>query len=303
MPGAELTGADMRDERSLVNRILKLIGIGVLALAITGLAGAIWTVLLIANLRSNPTIPWSVPLMAALLWIFWSYLGGKGWPQSTSEARRRYLRANWASRRTFVWALIAGLLSVVALAGYWIVFFRLVKMQPNAIPDTSSYPRLTVALMILMGSMVAPFMEEASIRGYLQVALEHEFRGPVAVMISSVVFVVAHLAHGFVWPKLLFYFLVGIAFGATAYLTNSTLPAILPHAIGDITFFTLIWPHDATRRLISEGGTDNLFWIHVGQAVIFTVLSVWAFARLATVSRQDSTSGTTTFRLQKVAAS
>ena len=155
-------------------------------------------------------------------------------------------------------------------------------MSPNAIPDTSSYPRLTVALMILMGSMGAPFMEEASIRGYLLVALERESRGPVAVMISSVVFALAHFAYGLVWPKLLFYCLVGVVFGATAYLTNSTLPAIFPHIVGDITFFTLIWPQDATRRLISEGGSDNLFWIHVRQAIIFTALSVWAFARLAT---------------------
>jgi membrane protease YdiL (CAAX protease family) len=109
------------------------------------------------------------------------------------------MRANRTSRRTFVWASTAGLLSVVALAGYWIVFFRLVKMPPNAIPDTSTYPRLTVALMILMGSMVAPFMEEASIPGYLQVALEREFHGSVAVMISSAVFAVAHFAHCCVW--------------------------------------------------------------------------------------------------------
>jgi membrane protease YdiL (CAAX protease family) len=52
------------------------------------------------------------------------------------------------------------------------------------------------------------------------------------------------------WPKLLVYFLAGIAFGVKAYLTNSTLPAILPHMIGDLTFFTLVWPHDAARRLV-----------------------------------------------------
>lgn len=256
-------------------------------------AGAIWTVLLLSNLRTSPAIPWSVPVMGLLLWLFWSYLGGSGWPRSTSEARRRYLRANRTSARAFVWASTAGVLSVVALAGYWIVFFRLVKMPLNAIPDTSAYPRLTVALMILMGSMVAPLMEEASIRGYLQVALEREFRGPVAVMISSVVFALAHFAHGLVWPKLLFYFLVGVVFGATAYLTNSTLPAILPHAIGDITFFTLIWPNDASRKPIFEGGTDRFFWIDVAQAVIFTVLAILAFAKLATTSRKESALGDT----------
>ena len=289
----------MSEHRSLTSRILKLIGIGVLAPAITLFAGAIWTVLLLANLRTSPTIPWSVPLMGILLWLFWNYLNGKGWPRSTAEARRSYLRANRTSVRTFLLAEIAGLLSVVALAGYWIVFFGLVKMPPNAIPDTSTYPRLTVVLMILMGSMVSPFMEEASIRGYLQVALEREFRGLVAVVISSAVFALAHFAHGLVWPKLLFYFLVGVVFGATAYLTNSTLPAIFPHLVGDLTFFTLIWPHDASRKLIFEGGTDKLFWIHVGQAIIFTVLSVWAFARLATASRQNTVMGSGTVGLRR----
>ena len=176
---------------------------------------------------------------------------------------------------------------MVALAGYWIVLFGLIRMPPNTLPDMSSYPRMTVALMILMGSLVAPFMEEAGFRGYFQVALEREFRGWVAVTVSSLVFALAHFAHGFLWPKLLVYVLVGVAFGATAYLTNSTLPALLPHVIGDLIFFTLVWPYDAARRLVSDSGTDNWFWIHVAQAIVFTVLAVWAFQRLARESRED----------------
>jgi membrane protease YdiL (CAAX protease family) len=67
---------------------------------------------------------------------------------------------------------------MVALAGTWIVLFRLVKMPPNALSDVSSYPRITVALMILMGSLVSPLMEEAGFRGYFQVTLEREVRAP-----------------------------------------------------------------------------------------------------------------------------
>jgi hypothetical protein len=77
----------------------------------------------------------------------------------------------------------------------------------------------------------------------------------------------------------------------TAYLTNSTLPAILPHMIGDLTFFTLVWPHDAARRLVWDYGTDNWFSIHVAQAIVFTLLAVWAFQRLARVSIQDAPAG------------
>jgi membrane protease YdiL (CAAX protease family) len=281
----------MEKERSFAARALSVLGFGLLAFAITVLAGGIWSTVLVANLRSSPAIPWSVPVMAILLWLMWSYLGGKGWPRSTSAARRHYLRANRRSARTYLWSFAAGVLSVVALAGYWIVLFRLVKMPPNALPDMSSYPRMTVVLMVLMGSLVAPFMEEAGFRGYFQVALEREFRGSVAVIVSSLAFALAHFAHGILWPKLLVYFLVGVAFGATAYLTNSTLPAILPHMIGDLTFFTLVWPYDAARRLVSDSGTDNWFWIHVAQTIVFTALTVLAFQQLARVSSQDALQG------------
>jgi membrane protease YdiL (CAAX protease family) len=292
----------MEEERSFATRALSIVGFGLLAFAITILAGGIWSVLLVINLRSSPAVPWSVSVMALLLWLVWTYLGGKGWPPSTSDARRHYLRANGRSARTYLWAIVAGVLSVVALAGYWIVLFQLVKMPPNALPDVSSYPRMTVALMILMGSLVAPFMEEAGFRGYFQVALEREFRGAVAVTVSSLVFAFAHFAHGILWPKLLVYFLAGIAFGATAYLTNSTLPAILPHMI-DVTFFTLVWPKDAARRLVLASGADNWFWIHVAQAIVFTMLAVWAFRRLARKSSRDALSGTTDFGFREVAGS
>jgi membrane protease YdiL (CAAX protease family) len=278
----------MEEERSFATRALNIIGFGLLALAITIFAGGIWSAPLVGNLRSSPAVPWSVLAMALLLWLMWSYLGGRGWPPGTSDARRRNLRANRRSVQTYLWSFAAGVLSVVALAGYWIVLFRLVKMPPNALPDVSSYPRITVALMILMGSLVAPFMEEAGFRGYFQVALEREFRGSIAVTVSSLGFAFAHFTHGIWWPKLLVYFLVGIAFGATAYLTNSTLPAIVPHIIGDLTFFSLVWPNDAARRLIWDSGADNWFWIHVAQAIIFTGLAVWAFQRLARESSQDT---------------
>jgi membrane protease YdiL (CAAX protease family) len=282
----------MEEERSFSTRTLNVVGFGLLALAITILAGGIWSALLVTNLRSSPAVPWSVPAMALLLWLAWNYLGGSGWPRSTSEARHRYLRANRKSGQTYLWALVAGVLSVVALAGTWIVLFRLVKMPPNALSDVSSYPRITVALMILMGSLVSPLMEEAGFRGYFQVALEREVRAPLAVVISSVVFALAHgPTQGFLWPKLLFYFLVGIAFGATAYVTNSTLPAIPVHFVGLLVFFTLIWPRDTARRLVLQSGTDNWFWIHAAQAIVFTVLAVWAFRRLVKVSSRTLDTG------------
>jgi hypothetical protein len=91
-------------------------------------------------------------------------------------------------------------------------------------------------------------------------------------------------------PKLLFYFLVGIVFGATAYLTNSTLPAIPVHFVGLLIFFTVIWPRDAARPVVADVAINNWFWIHLAQAIVFTVLTLWAFQHLARVGTREVTS-------------
>ena len=107
----------------------------------------------------------------------------------------------------------------------------------------------------------------------------------VAVLISSVFFAVAHLTHGAFPPKLGLYFLAGVTFGVTACLTDSILPGILVHIIADLTFFLLVWPTDADRVLLTEGGADAWFWIHVAQVLVFGGLAVFGYYRLASLPR------------------
>ena len=223
--------------------------------------------------------------MGIVLWLFWQYLGGKGWPRSTSDARHRYLRANRVPGSVLSWTLVAGLLSIVSLAGLWIVLFQLVKMPPNVIDDFSKYPALTAVLVVVIASLVSPLTEEAAFRGYCQSILEREFAGPPAILISTVFFTAAHVVHGLLWPKLLVYFLVGVVFGVTSYLTKSVLPGLLVHVIGDLTFFIFVWPHDAARRLVWETGTDPWFWIHVAQAAALAALAIPSFLKLSNVSQ------------------
>lgn len=266
---------------------LRAIWCGLTGLLISLGAAVVWTALIVANLRTTAKIPWSVAVMALVLWGMWRYLGGAGWPRSTAETRRRNLRANPISRAVLLWSLISGVLAIVALAGFWIVFFNLFRMRPNTIPDTSSYPAWTAYSMIIMGSLVSPLSEEAGFRGYSQLMLERDFRPVSAILIASIFFAFGHLNYGLLWPKQLVYFLVGVTFGVIATLANSILASIPVHIIGDLVFFLLVWPHDSARRLVSSSGADGWFWIHVAQAVVFTVLSVLALRRLATVSRSS----------------
>jgi membrane protease YdiL (CAAX protease family) len=266
---------------SFGKRLMIIVWAGVIALLILTVGQLVWGALLSTNLKVSPKIPWSAAVMALVLWLMWQYLNGRWWPRSKAEARRRNLRAFPVSKRVFAWSLVAGVFSIAALSGLWIVFFQISRTPANALADVSSYPLLTVIATLLMSSLAAPFSEEAAFRGYAQTILERNFRAPTAILISSAMFAAAHLTYGLYWPKLSVYFLFGVAAGVGARLANSIFPVIATHVMADLTFFSLVWPHDAARRLVTQGGADTWFWIHVAQVVACTPVAVWSFRRLA----------------------
>lgn len=270
---------------NLGSRLLSVLRAGLLAFVILFFGSFMWGTLLAANLKVSPRIPWAVLAMAGVLWVMWQYLGGRWWPRRTADARRRNLRARAVSLQTFLWSLGAGISAIMALAGLWIVLFQISRTPANSIADISKYPLTTIIPVLLMSCLVAPFSEEAAFRGYAQSILERNFRVPAAILISSALFAAAHLNYGFFWTKLTVYFLVGIVFAVVAHLAGSIVPVIAVHSLADLTFFTLVWPHDATRRLVTQGGADTWFWVHCAQIVVGTALAIWAFRQLARTSR------------------
>ncbi|HEV8002783.1 MAG TPA: type II CAAX endopeptidase family protein [Planctomycetaceae bacterium] len=275
----------MHSPRSRRHRLLTIVLLGAAALVGTMLAGGVWSALLIANLTTSPAIPWAVIAMGLILWLTWKYLNGRWAPRSTSEWRRRCLRANPVSGPVFAWALVAGLLSIAALTGLWIVLFQLGTMPGNALPNFSNHPWLTVALALGMASLVASVAEEVGFRGYFQGTVEREVGGPSAIVIAALVIAPGHaLTHGFVWATFLFYICVDVMFGVTARLTDSIKPGIVVHFIGILIFFTLVWPNDATRPLGGTIRSDPWFWIHAAQTGICGVLACLAFHHLAKIT-------------------
>jgi membrane protease YdiL (CAAX protease family) len=266
-------------------RIRTIVAFGLMSVFLTLVVGGIWTTLLAGNLALSPAIPWAVPVMAILLTFMWAYLGGRFGPRSTSAARRRFLRDRPVAMPIFAWALLAGLLSIVALAGLWIVLFQLAHLPPRALPNFSRYPLLSVALLLLMASLVNSLAEEASFRGYFQGALEGRLGGPGAILLVALVMFPEHATtQGFVWPTLLFYLCVDAMLGTIVYLTQSILPGIAVQGLGLLVFFTLVWPGDALRQLVSAGDASAWLWLHVAQTVVFAALALLAFTRLAKAS-------------------
>jgi len=239
--------------------------------------------LIVTNLRTVPSIPWSVLVMAVLMGIGAQYLRGAWGPSRTAASRRQSLRATVVSREMFAWAWLAGAFSMIALVGVWILLASVVRMPGSVLPDLSAFPRWTAALAVGMGALISPLCEQAGIWGYWQGALERRCSGPTAIVVTSVVFALGpHPPAGMPFvAKVTFFFLTGLIFSTMTYLTNSIVPAIPVHVLGLLMFFVLVWPLDPERPLITAVGTDAWFWIHVGQVVVFAVLACWAFGRLA----------------------
>lgn len=282
--------------KTALRKAVSFFNFGLLALLLIGFGGVVWGALIYSNLRLGPALPWCLPALCAFLWLMWQYLGGKGWPRRKSLQRRVLLRANPVPAAAYGWSAVAGLLGITSLAGFWIVMFRLVPMEANPLlPGRFSFSPLFMVAVLIGASLLAPIMEESAVRGYLQTVLERDFSAGTAVVLSSLIFSLAHVTQGVVWPKLLFYFLVGVLFGLLALLNDSILPVIPVHIAGDLIFFVFVWPHDQTRSLIWQSGSDLWFWLHVAQTVIFAAASVLALRRIRR-ARTAATAGKTTVR-------
>ena len=212
------------------------IGVG---LAIVVGVAAPWSALIVLNIRLSPTVPWSLPVGLVYLFLAIGYLGGRGWPHSTSEVRRRRFRASLPSASEFICALLAGCAGVSAL---WLCFAAtggLLAQQSQR--SQAILPPLFLFGAIIIGAAVTALAEEAGLRGFMQAPLE-ALMGPLpAIATTSLLFVLIHLSHGVsalaqVGP---FYLAAGCIYGLLAYLSQSILPSLLLHFLGDLLVFGL----------------------------------------------------------------
>ncbi len=255
------------------------------AFAIIAIGQDVWGALVVANLQLTPAAPWAALVMPLVLASLVLFCAGRGWPRWGAGARRALVPLAPVSRAAWGWSVTAGVVGVIALAGLWTLFGSLVRVAPNALPDTRGVPLWTVAPLLLVSIAAAPLTEEIAFRGYAMGLLRRHF-GPISAMvISSLMFAAAHLNHGLYPTKLLVYFLVGLGLAVTVWRTGSLLPAMVVHSFGDLVFFTLVWPHDATRRLVSEGGADASFFAAVALTIVFSALWAYAFCGLLRATR------------------
>lgn len=186
------------------------------------------------NLRHFANVPWAVPLIGIYLWFFWKYLKG-------TDERRRLLRANAVPVRVWFWALTAGLLGIIALDLALNIVNRFIVLPEQPFPDLAGVSKFTVLSLLLAAAPIAGLIDESAFRGYMQGMIEERCGLPLAILITGTVFAIVHLNFTpILWP-----YCVALAtvYGVTTSRTNSILPAMVLHTLGNMysSFHLWLW--------------------------------------------------------------
>jgi len=228
------------------------------------------------NLRYFANTAWAVPVTGIYLWFFWKYLKG-------SDDRRRLLRANSLAAHVWLWALTTGLLGIVALVLALNLANRFVALPEQHLPLLAGVPRSTVLLLLLAAAPIAGLIEESAFRGYMQGPIERRCGLPVAILITGTMFALVHLDFTpILWP---YYVAVAALYGVVTSRTNSILPAMLLHTLGNTYSNLDLWLHGKAEWQAPSGmashGWDSGAWIVLATLTATALAAYISFLRLS----------------------
>lgn len=278
-------------------RVPILIRAPMIGLVVFAIGQYLTSPLILANLQWLPTVPWALPATALILWPYWLYVSGRGWPRSTAEARRIGLRGGNLPSGLWGPSLLAGGCALFTLIGFRLLLPRLFAMaEPRLMIDASELPTWTVLGIAFAVSLTAGVTEEAGLRGYLQGPLERRYGLWFAVLVTGVVFWAIHLNHDWVGlPHLFFHVGVSVALGVLTSFVGSIRPAVVIHTAFDMIALPLytfrpprVWEL-LSARPIAETGWRSHDPLLIGLTVVFgcaTVLTLTRLRRVATAARQ-----------------
>ena len=269
--------------------VIRAIVVGFLVFAIAG--SVAWTLVL-----SLIPPPWSVLVMAVILWLYWRYFRGDWWPDSTRTFRKQCFRSTRLPIRVWTWSLIAAFTAAMLLQSILVVTFRIVEFPAEAwkLPyDFSALPVWQVWMLLVLAAVVAGITEEIGFRGYMQVPLEERYGPVVAITIVSIIFTIAHFNQAWAGGIIIILFAISVVWGVLARVSGSLIPGIVSHASADVVNFSYWWTDIAgsfDKKPVGETGFDTHFILSL--AIFFALLALFVFAaRKTLLVRQASNSG------------
>lgn len=260
--------------------------------------GQLGGLLIFANLKFLPRVPWLLPATAAWLWVFWRYVNGRGWPRATRDARRRDLRASSVPGRLWIWSLLAGGLALVSVVGLGFLTPRFAEIPRDAFKislDFSACPWWMVVSILLAISVLAGVVEEAGFRGFMLSQIQRRHGWIAATAITGFAFFMAHhLSHAYATFAFLPFFLaVSTVHALLVYFTGSIRPSIVLHAAFDFAVIPIQYGliGRVPTSSVLKTGVDSSFLVEVMIVVVFGVAAVPAFRKLAVIAHHLPAAG------------
>lgn len=263
------------------------------------LAGSLpWGVLANTNQRVAITWPWAAVLMAIYLAAYWQAIRGKWLFRDLETQCRALVRANAVPLKLWPLALISGLLGFAALLAFLAVMARLVEMPASeAIAMPAEMPFFTAFTLLAMQSVVAGVTEEAAFRGYMQSMIAQQYGLTIAIITNGIWFGLLHFSShpDHVLMMLPYYVAVATVYGVLTWATNSILPALVLHVVGDVVVLTRWWivglpEWQLTVQPLSPVGTNGIdihFITAMTLLLVFSVLYTLGCNHLRRISRRS----------------
>ncbi len=275
------------------NRLPVIVRAIILLELVVDIGGIVPPLAIVANLRTTPRVPWMILVTAVWLWLFWWYLRGGGWPQSTALARRQSLRGEPVPVRVWGWALLAGALGIASTLALGFATVRLAHVTRDAFTspiNLASYPTLTVICAMACISTTAGVVEEAGFRGYLMTPIQKRHGWTVAILISGFMFFLDHhFSHAYATVAFLpFFMAISAVHGLLVKCSGSIRPSVILHAVADFLVIPVLYGlvGSFSTTPVSETGFDSHLAICLGLMLVLAIAAIPAFLQLSKAASQ-----------------
>jgi len=167
--------------------------------------------------------------------------------------RRYYGRPFWSSLR---WAPVELRTPLVAACGVAAAFAVMISSVVMRTPDIDNPMKallsdpVSVVMLAVIGTTLAPLCEEIVFRGFLQPLLVRSLGAAPGILLTAAAFGLMHLPeYGYSWRHALLIAAAGASFGWMRHRTGSTKAAAVMHAAYNGIFFLLL----AAQQAASHG--------------------------------------------------
>ncbi len=229
-------------------------------------------------------VPVAACAEAAFLAVFVWWAHGGGPPRTLRDRRRTLFRGLPRGAAVWTWSLVAAVSFAATVHAAIALLFRLVPFPAAAFHqgyDLSFIPTRGLQwIAVVVSAASAGICEEIGFRGYMQQPLEGVFGWRPAVVVSSLLFTLAHLTKSWALIGIVpIVFSAGGLLGMLAWAAGSIVPCMIGHTIMDVGLFGFWWTGLAgtfAARPISETGLDRPFL--AGCVTLALCLSIVLFA-------------------------